>query len=183
MYKSRGAVNEQKSLQKLQSAPPDVRVAVMPNATGDRAEVFVRVTEKGGGIDEVKLLHNGKSMVLSKTPERKKYKKDEQLILKEDVRLVTGENTFSASAFSLDRVESATHSMSVVAELPPLPGKCHLFVVGINKYKNSKLELNYARPDAESFKKVLMENTKGIYTSLEVHFTMRSQQGKYFTNT
>lgn len=171
LYKNRGAGTPQKTLQgKLQSSPPpDVRVAVLPAADGKRAEVFVRITERGGGIDEVKLLHNGKSIALSKPPERKKYKKDEQVIVKEEIALVGGENTFSASAFNLDRVESATHSMSVVAEVPMKPGTCHLFVVGINKYKNSKLELNYARPDAESFKKVLMKNTKGIFKSLEVH--------------
>jgi len=171
LYKNRGAGSEQKSLQgKLHSAPPpDVRVAVIPGTDPQRAEVYVRVTERGGGIDEIKLLHNGKTLGLSKGIEKGKYRKGEQVTVKEDVELVAGENTFSASAFSLERVESGTFSTSVVANLPAKPGVGHLFVVGINKYKNNKLELNYARPDAESFKKVIAENTKGIFKSLEVY--------------
>lgn len=171
LYKSRGAVNEQKSLQgKLNTAPPpEVRVAALSSSDQRKAEVYVRITDMGGGIDEVKLLHNGKGLMLSQRIESKKYKKGEQIVMKEEVNLLSGENTFTASAFSLERVESASHSTTLITELPAQQGACHLFVVGINKYKNNKLELNYARPDAEAFKKVITENTHSIFKSLELY--------------
>lgn len=170
LYKSRGAGKGQNNIQgKLHAAPPpEVRVAIVPSSDPGKAEIYVRITDMGGGIDEIKLLHNGKSLSLGKSIEKKHYSKDEPVIVKEEITLIGGENTLTATAFNLSRVESAPHSASIIAELPAKKGSCYLFAVGINKYKNNKLELNYARSDAESFKEVIEKNTRDIFNKIEL---------------
>lgn len=180
LYKNRGATKGQSNIQgKLNtSPPPEVRVAIVPSSDPGKAEVYVRATDMGGGIDEIKLLHNGKSLSLKKSIERKRYPKDEPVILKEEVALIEGENTLSATAFNLSRVESAPHSTSIIAQLPAKKSSCYLFAVGINQYKNDKLELNYARSDAESFKKVIEENTSGLFNSIELIYLYDEQASR-----
>ncbi|MFM8743826.1 MAG: caspase family protein [Cytophagales bacterium] len=45
---------------------------------------------------------------------------------------------------------------------------CYLLAVGINQYKNPRMALNYAKPDAESFQKMVDHQT-GLYKNIEVH--------------
>jgi uncharacterized caspase-like protein len=66
-------------------------------------------------------------------------------------------------------VESAISEAQVFSETAANNAVCHIFAIGIDKYKNSQLTLNYAREDAESFVKVISKNSKGLFKDVVVH--------------
>jgi hypothetical protein len=71
--------------------------------------------------------------------------------------LIGGTNTITASASNKDKIESDPHSVEVVSDRAGKSSVCYILSVGINQYKNPKMTLNYARPDAESFGKAVDE--------------------------
>ncbi len=64
-FQNRGGDTESKSIQgKLKSsATPTVKIAVVPSSAG-KAEVYVRLTDNGSGAVNLRLFHNGKSVLL-----------------------------------------------------------------------------------------------------------------------
>lgn len=137
--------------------PPQVKFA--GNDSGDKTSekfltVAVEATDAGGGIDEIRLYHNGKIVDTSDARESVAAIKD-QLVktVTYQVLLTEGENTFKAVALSQDRIESEAVEKSIVREskIEPVLPVLHLLAVGINRYKNSDLDLNFAVPDAKGF--------------------------------
>jgi uncharacterized caspase-like protein len=46
---------------------------------------------------------------------------------------------------------------------------CYVLAIGIDKYKNNKLTLNYAREDAESFVESMTRNSDKLFSKIETH--------------
>ena len=131
--------------------PPDVRiVSPKPNATFNADTITIKVAAKdtGGGIDEIKLYHNGKA--IGEDQRRLKLVSEGGETVKDyNVTLVEGLNTFRAVGFSKDRTESNPYELAVQLTAPSKDVSLHVLAVGINKYKNPALNLNYAVPDAQ----------------------------------
>lgn len=152
--------------------PPDVRITSPgPNETISRESVSVTVSAKdtGGGVDEIRLYHNGKA-VGEDTRSVKLVSKGREAAKTYTVTLVDGINTFRAVGFSSDRTESDPYELIVHLAAPQKDISMHVLAVGINRYRNPALNLNYAVPDAkgitdffngkggELFKKVDIKN-------------------------
>ncbi len=138
--------------------PPLVKI-VSPTAgesfDRDDLEVSVQASDQGGGVNEIRLFQNGKivgaeARDLSVTA---KGAVKDGLTKTYHVRLVDGANVFRAIAFSHDRIESNSDELTIQLKTPGKPPTFHLFLVGINEYKNSVLNLNYALPDAQGMMK------------------------------
>lgn len=127
-------------------------------------EVIVRVIDSGGGIDEVKLLHNGKR--IPDDVRSSAQQAGDTLTRTYQVDLVSGRNTFVASAFSTGRVESQGHRVTVTFEGVPRMATLYVVAVGINKYKESQLDLNYARADAESVSALLQKKAATLFADI-----------------
>lgn len=157
IFKNRGGNDGSKSIQgKLQkSLPPTVKVAALESSDPTKADIFVKVIDNGAGVANLKLFHNGKSINIDKTQLKLPQGKDESTTYHHIVSLVGGTNTFSATAVNNDRIESDANSTELFSEQASKSSICYLFVVGINQYKNPRMLLNYAKPDAESFGKVM----------------------------
>lgn len=81
---------------------------------------------------------------------------------------MSGTNPIVASASNKDKIESDPYAVEVYSDHSSKSNVCYILPVGINKYKNPKMTLNYARPDAESFGKVM--NDKGnLFKNIELH--------------
>jgi hypothetical protein len=76
--------------------------------------------------------------------------KGEKSTYKHAIELVGGTNTFTASASNKDNVESDQQSVEIFSEHASKNSTCYILSVGINVYKNPKMSLNYAKPDAQS---------------------------------
>ncbi len=132
--------------------PPQVRIISPETNTtckNEVLEIHVSAKDMGGGIDEIRLYHNGKAIgedtrgvkLTAKTGESSKSY---------SVALVDGINVFRAVGFSRDRTESNPSEIVVTLLAPEKEISLYVLAVGINNYKNPALDLNYAEPDAKS---------------------------------
>jgi len=170
IFQNRGSSDNYKGIQgKLNSSPPPgIRVATVPGADATQAEVLIKMTDMGGGIETVKLFHNGKNIPLDKQTLKLPSRKGESTTYRHTINLIGGTNIITASASNREKIESDPQSIEVVSDRAGKSSVCYVLAVGINQYKNPKMTLNYARPDAESFGKVLDE--KGtLFKNIELH--------------
>lgn len=150
------------------SPPPGIRIATIPQTDDTKAEVLIKVTDMGGGIETIKLFHNGKNIPLDKQTLKLPSRKGESTTYRHVVNLIGGTNTITASASNNDKIESDPQSVEVVSDRAGKSSICYILSVGINQYKNPKMTLNYARSDAESFGKIVDE--KGtLFKNIELH--------------
>ena len=73
------------------------------------------------------------------------------------------------SGFSKGRIESIPVQEKLFSESAANASICHVFAVGINKYKNSSMVLNYAHEDAEAFVDSLRKKTGTLFQKTEIH--------------
>ena len=153
------------------SPPPEVEITYPSgglHVKNPEVNVLLKITNTGGGIDEVKLMHNGKRLPENSEGFNKVQSAGKSLFQTYKVTLIPGMNTFEASAFSKGRVESKVNERTVIYDGKGNPTTCYALVVGINKYSNPALSLNYARADAEDFEKDLKANEGSLFNKVEV---------------
>lgn len=171
IFQSRGSADELKGIgSKLQSSPPPtVKIAAIPTADPSRGEIHIKMTDNGAGVVALKLFHNGKN--LSLVPESVKFPKgkNQSTTLQKEVNLIGGNNSFTAIAVNKDNVESDAVTAEIFSENTSKNSTCHILAVGINEYRNPKMTLNYARPDAESFINTLNTNGEALFEKVQLH--------------
>ena len=132
--------------------PPKVtilRVAEVRTSERDQVTVKVIAEDTGGGIDDIWLFHNGKR-VMEDGKNMKTTRTDKGFEKIYGLRLLEGENRFSASAFNREKVESDPAELIAVLEGVSKIPDLHLVLIGIDQYKNPDLNLTYAGRDAKS---------------------------------
>jgi len=169
IFQERGGSKESKSIQgKLKdSTPPTVKIAVVAHSAG-KAEVYVRIIDNGNGAANLKLFHNGKSVRIDHGALKLPASRGQVTTYKHQIELVGGNNTFSATASNKDNIESDPQTAELFSEHATKSSNCYILAVGINRYRNNKLSLNYARPDAESFATLMKGNTSHLFKTMEV---------------
>jgi hypothetical protein len=163
--------------------PP--KVAVAAQTAGNSAEVTIVAQDQGGGISSISLFQNGKLVPLQrKTGERQQAQNGTPTMIRTyRVSLAPGVNRFEAVAANLKQVEGehATTDVSsgaVVAAPPPPPAPgaaptptpaaaaglptLHVLSVGINKYKDARLNLDYGVSDATAILQSL-QTSQGVF--------------------
>ncbi|MBL7859407.1 MAG: caspase family protein [Cyclobacteriaceae bacterium] len=170
IFQNRGGFDDQKGIQgKLKnSPPPQVKIALVP-ATGNKVEVYVRLINGGSGVENLKIFHNGKSIPIDRSTLKYPDTKSQTTTYKHLVDLIGGTNTFTATASNNDNVESDPQSAEIFSEHSSKSSTCYVVAVGINTYKNPRLNLNYAKPDAESFGKLMDEKGERLFKNIELH--------------
>ncbi len=167
IFQNRGSDGSQGINRKLRGSPPPlVKLAVLPMTDPTKAELFVKITDAGAEAENQRLYHNGKRISTSnfKLP----HGKGQSATFQNVVNLIGGTNTFSASASNGDKVESDPVSAEIFSETSDRNSICYVVAVGINQYKNPKMTLNYAKPDAESFGKAVLDKGK-LFKGIELY--------------
>jgi WD40 repeat protein len=179
LFQNRGGSAYQDLQGKLNSAPPpSVKVASLTTDNPEKIEVFVRITDMGGGVESLRLYHNGKSIPVDKSSLTLPSGKGQFTTYKQSIHLVHGENTIGAVATNKSRVESDVQSITVQSNAAFRNSTCYVLAVGINQYKNPRLSLNYARPDAESFMRIIDEQSKTLFDNIVLHTLFDDQASK-----
>lgn len=158
--------------------PPSVVISksVSGFASHDKnIQVTVTATDKGGGIDEIRLYQNSKLI-----NSRKMGGGENSLV--SDVKLVSvnkGVNVFKAVAMSKDRTESKPEQL-VVRYTGSEDSKPNLYVisVGINIYKNKKYNLNYAYADAKAIAGELENANTELFAEKHITFIENNKATK-----
>jgi len=150
--------------------PPKVRI-VNPRKgeifDKGNIEIVVKVENRGGGIDEVRLYQNGCAIGGKKRGLAIKTMKNE-LEKTFNVTLVAGENRFKAVGFSKDRTEGGSHEITVSYAGGKKEIDLYLVVIGINDYKNPSLKLNFAVADAKGLKGLFEKKWKNLFNNLHL---------------
>ena len=155
----------------LKGAPPLVRLVIAPPGSKPTVEISVEATEQAsGGVKAIRLYQNGRLIggpsgalrgvaveAVSGATTSKHF----------TVTLVTGQNVFSAVAFSSTDVESLSVGATVsYAPSAPVRSTLYVLAVGINAYKDSTMNLAYARPDADAIAAFFESRGGGVGTGL-----------------
>ncbi len=170
LFNERGSGRSMDNIQgKLKSAPPPgVKVALLQKSDPTKAEVHVKITDTGGGVVSISLFHNGKNIPVNFTELKLPSGTGQRTEYIQEITLIGGSNTISVSATNKENIESELSSVDFISEESSKSSTCYVLAVGINKYKNSKMELNYARPDAESFSTVIAAEGS-LFEKVELH--------------
>ncbi|WP_109830958.1 caspase family protein [Reichenbachiella versicolor] len=155
-----------------ESPPPKVEiVSPKPRESTDREsiEVIVKITNMGQGIDELRVMHNGKRISTIDNVSFDNVKPGKSIYESIKLNLVSGNNKVTISAFNTDRIESKNTQIEVIRKSKIEEITCHVVCIGINKYRNPTLNLNYAKNDAESFKKTIKEKGKNLFDHINYY--------------
>ena len=169
-YKTRGLINENLNLDDYlqKSPPPSVKFTTNYNDSVFKKGIVTlnfQVSDNGGGIDEIKVTQNGKR-IISDFKRNKKVKRGRRLNESLELMLVPGNNKIQISAFSQGRIESNIISQNIIYQSNESLPDCYILTIGINKYKNESLNLNYAKPDAKAFSNVIKKHSKNLFNTM-----------------
>ena len=128
-------------------------------------EISVAAKDLGGGIQEIRLYQNGK-LVKS---EMLKKNEEAEITRNYDVKLVNGNNELRFVALSKDRIESRPAKVKVTYSGAERKSTMHIVTIGINKYRNPALNLNYGVPDAQGINKFFEKQPKNLFKNIVYH--------------
>ncbi len=123
-------------------------------------------TDLGGGIDEIRVFQNGKLIESSQRGFKTVTQSGQALLRTIKIELSPGENLFTVTAFSKERVESNPLNLKVFYRGESAIPDLYILSIGINKYLNSKYNLNYAIDDAQSFLETVKLGASGVFRSV-----------------
>lgn len=158
--------------------PPTVKVGSILSTDALYADVSIKVMNTGGGIQKVKLYHNGKLVHANFDTTTFNVEKDQFVVLKHRLPLIKGHNHFSATAQSKAGIESLPGEQIIFSDKAPHAATCHVLVIGVNDYQNPVYQLNYARQDAEAFATELQKESKDLFENVYVHMLLDKQVTK-----
>ena len=149
------------------SQPPLIKI-VRPlggDADADEVLVEVEVTDRGGGISGPWLRHNGARVATAQQPRQNGNVRR----LAFAVRLIEGENRIRVEAASGDGSwESEPAKLELVLTRSLSKPDLYAVVVGVNKYAEESLNLNFARPDASRLADLFERRGKSLYRDIHV---------------
>ena len=131
-------------------------------------------------VTEIQLFQNGKLVGSTRNlvVEDDNVNGEKSMLKTFNIILNNGENNFKAIALNSQRTESQPDEIILnfkaqkASNAPNTEGgiQLHLVVVGINKYKNPKYNLNYAAADAKGFKEAIEKGGSTIFSKINVVF-------------
>ncbi|SMG09946.1 WD domain-containing protein, G-beta repeat-containing protein [Marivirga sericea] len=121
----------------------------------------------GGGVKEINIYQNEKLIILDKEVESigegRKEKKSYE------VNLSPGLNNFTVVVKNYQNTESREDKLKISYDgVMEASSNLHIISIGINKYKNSKYNLNYAFSDAQTFTSTIQKNTSSLFKSVNL---------------
>jgi DNA-binding beta-propeller fold protein YncE len=148
-------------IRKGAGTPPRVRI-VKPgkdlSTPHETIPLIVEARDTGGGIDEIRLYHNGVVIGGRESAEKGKaeadsIKMDGSTVERSyEVMLVPGDNLFRAVGFSTDRTESDPDEIRVRQTGGKIGADLHVFVCGVNDYKGGGAALDFGISGARGAK-------------------------------
>ncbi|OGW25893.1 MAG: hypothetical protein A2X55_02890 [Nitrospirae bacterium GWB2_47_37] len=168
---SGGSLKDFKTLADVKQ-PPVVTIVDTPKSTDKNvAAITLKITDIGGGIGDIRLYLNGSAVVLDSARGVKIIPKDDKAVYKVyNLKLSNGLNTIRAIAFNGENTMQSNDVLhEITASFKSLTKpSLNAIIVGINEYKNPKLQLKYAVSDAELFENTLKKVTAGLFEKVNI---------------
>ena len=152
------------SLMQTGSAPITSFLNLDEEITNRDVTIEFAIQNTGGGIGEVNLLLNGKNIRLA---ENVASKSGETVHFSHTITLQNGKNTVELYAKNeAGKVESLHVSKTLNWHGNVKKPNLYIFTVAINKYRDRRLQLKYAVPDAEFILKGFSNQKKSLYQNI-----------------
>ena len=168
---SGGSLKELKNVADVKP-PPIVAIVDTPKSIDKSdAAITLKITDAGGGIGDIRLYLNGSAVMLDSTRGVKIVAANQNEIYKTyKLKLSSGLNSIRAIAFNADNTMQSTDAIQEITASYKSIGRPSLYalVIGINEYKNPKLQLNYAVADATLFANTLKKGASSLFDKVEV---------------
>jgi len=169
-YQTKGLINDNMNLEDYlkKSPPPSLKFKTFFNDSANKqdvVEIDFQLIDNGGGIDEIKVMQNGKR-IIKDFSKRRSIKRGRKYNEKMQILLVPGENKIQISAFSKGRIESSIIDQTIFFESNKNLPNCYVLTVGIDKYKNESLNLNYAKADAKAFSNTIKKRSRALFNKM-----------------
>ena len=147
---------------------PAVAIENLPELSDIRDVTFdICVQNTGGGIGNVSIVLNGKTIQLS---EGVASSNGEQKIFRHTVTLQNGQNKIEAFAMnSAGMIESRRASADVNWQGKTSKPNLYVLTVAVNKYRDKDLWLNYCVPDAASIEESFKKQQSRLYQNVCVY--------------
>ncbi|MEN6466866.1 MAG: caspase family protein, partial [Syntrophaceae bacterium] len=166
--------------------PPVVKIEGMPEKTeGDSVTFKLRITDAGGGIGDIRLYLNDTSVMTdsarSVTVKGKARPGQKEIVKTYTLHLLNGLNAIKAIAFDKENNVQSNPALQKITASFQRTKKPSLYalVIGINEYKNPKLQLKYAAADARLFADVLRETAGRMFEKVNITtLTTREEASK-----
>lgn len=161
------------NLNKNIKLPPEIEILKPQNNltfNKQNIEVKIQANDLGGGIDEIRLYHNSKIIHTTQKGLKKPEDEKQQIIKKYTIQLVEGKNTIKATAFNSQRTEAIPDTFMVKYKGEESFTDLHVIAIGINHYKNTSYNLNFAFQGAKSIHKTLNENGTNYFNRINTHY-------------
>jgi WD40 repeat protein len=162
--------------------PPEVAVISPPDqgeASALAATLYIRLREQGGGAGRVLCRVNG--IVVADINAVLLRGSGEEKTLTRTLRLEPGNNVVEVTAYNTyAKIESSPATLRIrVPAAETGPGRLHLFAVGVDRYKNPELNLNYAVSDSRAVAQTLEHIGRPLgFTGIEVKTLFDERAGK-----
>jgi hypothetical protein len=146
--------------------PPKVDLQLAEQqSTGDKVALKLDVYDRGGGIDKIRLYHNGKlisneeTVVTNPTVEQDDA---EHRMLALNIAPSSGKNTLKVVASNNMGIENSSSEISFDGKTKAYESAVRLMTIGINKYSDSDLNLHYSVADANLIRTTIKNNSNMI---------------------
>ncbi|MGB0524759.1 MAG: caspase family protein [Flammeovirgaceae bacterium] len=156
--------------------PPEVKLAILSNAEETEAHLYLKIM--GKDVTSIQIQHNGKRLPITMEQLTELSKSDSSVSYKTLLPLVGGHNEFSCRAMNKNEIESPLTRVSISSKSTTLGTDCHIVAIGIDQYKNSALNLNYATNDAQAFTDSMKKFSQGIYRDIYTYTLYDEQANK-----
>ena len=176
----KGRFSPSQSLDTNITPPPEVHISVSDNnlqrrgkmryeSSRKRLKLTVNVKKRGRPLKDIRLYHNGKLVADTNRGFKRAEDTQNSLVNRFEISLLKGENKIFAVVRDVAGTQS--HSDTLYVDLKGIKpdSDLYVFAVGINKYKNASMNLNYAKKDATAFIEAL--NTGGRKIFKDIHTT------------
>lgn len=152
--------------------PPKVSIDLPDESrvAGQPFQLVVVAEDQGGGIDEVRLYHNGKLVVPGALVQQQDADTGKQRLRAAAFRVkpVAGVNTLRGVASGRWGIEGESERVTLEFKGEATPPVLRVLSVGIDHYADSQLDLDYAVRDADEFVKELRTSAGGSYSEVQV---------------
>lgn len=122
-------------------------------------------TDKGGGLNEIKVYQNGK-LVNSSLEQINTLDQSVKKVV--NIDLFPGDNAIKIVATNNEKIESASNTVVKYSGTSNEPAKLFVLAIGINKYQKSSYDLNFAVPDATGFTEALNIAAKDLFAEVNI---------------
>ncbi|MBN2808866.1 MAG: caspase family protein [Deltaproteobacteria bacterium] len=151
--------------------PPTIQI-IKPAKEIETSEQMIEITlkaaDQGSGIHDIRLYHNG-NIVDDQKSTQTTGEKNGEVRKTYKLSLLAGANQIKAVALNDALVESTPDEILVTTTWSGPKPRLHIVTVGISKYDNHRLDLNFSRQDAEKIGQALLAEKSSAYSEIILH--------------